>query len=56
MGHYKAFGPDGYGECFYQHHWSTVGLEVIGVVLSFLNGSSSIEEINYTYLTLIPKK
>lgn len=56
MGSYKVHGPDGYGASFYQHHWLTFGFEVTIAVLSFLNGSTSIEKISYTYLTLMLRK
>lgn len=57
MGLYKAPGPNGYSTSFYQHHWSIVELEITtSIVLSFLHGLASIEEINFTYLVLIPKK
>lgn len=56
MGRYKTPGLDGYGAGFYQHHWSIVGPKITTYVLSFLIGSASIKEINYTYLALIPKK
>lgn len=56
MGPYKAPGPDGIGASFFQHHLSVVESDVTTAVLSFLNGSASIAEINSTYLALIPKK
>jgi hypothetical protein len=52
----KALGPDRYGVCFYQKHWSVVGEEVRKVVLNFLNFGIFDPSINYTYLALIPKK
>lgn len=55
MGPYKAPSLYGYGACFYQDHWSVVGKEVCHVVLSFLNSNADIEDINFTYLVLIPK-
>lgn len=56
MAPYKTPRPDGFGAYFYQYHWSTLGFKITEAVLSFLNGSSSITYINYTYLALISKK
>lgn len=56
MDSYKAPGLDGFGACFYQYHWSVVGVEVTIVVLFYLNGSYSVADINHTYPALIPKK
>lgn len=52
---YKAPGPNGYWTCFYQDYWHVVGDEVCEVVLSFLNSNDSIENINFTFLVMIPK-
>lgn len=56
MGPYKAPGPDGFGACFYQYHWPSVGTSITKVILSYLNGSPSVANINLTYLTIIDKK
>lgn len=56
MGPYKAPGPDRYGACFHQYQRPTIGTNITKVVLSYLNGSSSIANISFTYLALIPKK
>lgn len=55
MGPLKSPGPDGFGACFYQNHWDTIGEEVCNAVLSFLNGNSLFSSINFTYIALIPK-
>lgn len=55
MGPYKALGSNGYGDCFYQDHWSIVGKEVCKFVLSFLNHNPKIEDINHTYLVIIQR-
>jgi len=51
----KSIGPDGFGVCFYQKHWPTVGLEVRKSILDFLNSDCFYAGINVTYITLIPK-
>jgi hypothetical protein len=51
----KSPGPDGFGVCFYQKHWPTVGPEVRKSVLDFLNSDCFDAGINVTYITLIPK-
>ncbi|XP_042972799.1 uncharacterized protein LOC122304606 [Carya illinoinensis] len=40
MGPYKALGLDGYGACFFQHHWSTMKGAVCQALLSFLNDNT----------------
>jgi hypothetical protein len=52
----KAPRPDGFSAEFYQQQWSIVGPEVCKVVLHFLNGARMEENINATYISLIPKK
>jgi hypothetical protein len=52
----KAPGPDGYGVCFYQKHWDTVGGEAQTAVLDFLNNGIFDPLINSTFIALIPKK
>lgn len=51
----KAPGPDGYGACFFQSHWGTVGPSVRQAVLKFLNLGIFDSSINYTFLALIPR-
>jgi hypothetical protein len=52
----KAPGPDGYGVCFYQKHYETVGGEVQTAVLEFLNNGTFDPLIDSTFIALIPKK
>lgn len=57
----KALGLDGFHALFYQKYWDIKGLEVLRVVLSFLNGNISMMELNETFLVIIlnvkdPKK
>lgn len=56
MGPRKALGPDGYGVCFFQDHWSIMREKVCQIVLYFLNSRHSLAEINFTHIVLIPKK
>ena len=41
---------------FYQKYWHIVGTSVSTAVLSVLNSSKILRKINFTYLSLIPKK
>lgn len=51
----KSLGLDGFGVCFYQKHWDTIGDEVRKVVLDFLNNGIFYPSINATFIALIPK-
>jgi len=51
----KAPGPDGFGVCFYQQHWDTVGDRVRRVALEFLNKGTIDLAFNSTFIVLIPK-
>lgn len=51
----KAPGPDGFGVCFFQHHWNTVEGEVTSTVLSFFNSGMLDPSINTTLVAFIPK-
>ena len=52
----KAPGPDGMPPLFYQHYWNTIGNDVTQSVLHFLNSACLPENLNHTFITLIPKK
>ncbi|XP_074271423.1 uncharacterized protein LOC141595357 [Silene latifolia] len=52
----KAPGPDGMNGLFYQTYWHVVGQRVVAIVLGILRGELSPEQINKTYIVLIPKK
>ncbi|KAK3218113.1 hypothetical protein Dsin_012083 [Dipteronia sinensis] len=51
----KALGLDGLPAFFYQKFWPTVGKNVTNVCLGCLNERGSLEEVNGTLITLIPK-
>jgi hypothetical protein len=51
----KAPGPDGFPAHFFQRNWELCGKEVTALVLRILRGIDSPEEINSTFIVLIPK-
>ena len=51
----KSPGPDGMPPLFFQHYWDLVGKNITTYVLSFLNSASLPENLNHTFITLIPK-
>lgn len=51
----KAPGPDGFGVCFFQQHWDTVGAAVRDAILDFLNNGNFDPTINATFIALTPK-
>ncbi|XP_062230134.1 uncharacterized protein LOC133927739 [Phragmites australis] len=51
----KPLGLDGFPAHLFQKHWDICGNEVTAIVLRLLNGEDSLEEINKTFIVLIPK-
>ena len=51
----KAPGPDGFPAHFFQKHWDLCGDEVTRMIIRVLDGADSPEEINNTFIVLIPK-
>ena len=41
---------------FYQHYWDTIGNDVTHSVLHFLNSACLLDNLNHTFITLIPNK
>ena len=51
----KAPDPNGFPAHFFQRNWDLYGDEVTDMVLRVLSGDDSLEEINKTFIILIPK-
>uniref|UniRef100_A0A8R7TPD7 Reverse transcriptase domain-containing protein n=1 Tax=Triticum urartu TaxID=4572 RepID=A0A8R7TPD7_TRIUA len=51
----KASGPDGFPAHIFQRHWDLCGEEVTCMVIRLLEGDDSPEDINNTFIVLIPK-
>lgn len=51
----KAPGPDGMPGLFYRHYWQIVGDQLVAAVQSFFRDGWLLQELNHTYITLIPK-
>lgn len=55
FGHFKAPGPDGFQAIFCQSQWQIIGSSFCNMIRSILSNPRRIEEINDTFITLIPK-
>lgn len=51
----KAPGPDGFPAHFFQRHWELCGDEVTRMIIRVLSGEDSPEDINKTFIVMIPK-
>lgn len=51
----KAPRPDGLPTLFFHKYWSTVGKDVVVVALEVLNNQRDPDDINSTFIALIPK-
>jgi hypothetical protein len=51
----KALDPNGFGVCFFQRHWPTVGDSFRKAALDFLNLGIFDHSVNSTFIVLIPK-
>lgn len=52
----KAPGPNGMPLFFYQRHWHIIGPSITKALLLALNSGIFPKDLNYTFITLIPKK
>ena len=52
----KSPGPDGFQAFFFQKCWDILGEDLWRAIEASQNGGSLLAEINYSFLTLIPKK
>lgn len=51
----KTPGPDGMPAQFFQEFWTQVSPSVTNYCLNVLNHGFSVQDVNFTYITLIPK-
>ncbi|XP_074293216.1 uncharacterized protein LOC141620178 [Silene latifolia] len=51
----KAPGPDGFSSAFFKDSWSIIGDEVCFVVLDFFANGKLLQQVNHTFITLLPK-
>ena len=52
----KAQGPNGMNPLFFQKYWHIVGTDVSNAVLDCINYGNILHSINFTHITLIPKR
>ena len=52
----KSPGPDGFQAFFFQKCWDILGEDLWRAIEASRNGGSLLAEINYSFITLIPKK
>ena len=52
----KASGPDGFPMEFFQEFWEIINMDLWEVVKESLQNKQMLRALNYTLLTLIPKK
>ena len=51
----KALGPDGFNGLFLKKCWNIVKKDFINLCNDFISGTSALESINGSYITLVPK-
>ena len=56
MASLKALGPDGMPPLFYQHYWNLIVDDISNTMLHYFNSATLPENLNHTFITLIPKK
>lgn len=47
--------PDGLSTLFYQKYWEIIGHDITEYTLNILNNNGNVNDINHTYISLIPK-
>ena len=52
----KAPGPNDMNPLFFQKYWHIVGTDVSNAVLDCINSGNILRGINFSYITLIPKR
>ena len=55
MGSLKSPGPDGFPPLFFKHYWNIVNKEVTEAVKNFFSSGRLLQQLNHTFITLIPK-
>jgi hypothetical protein len=56
LGSSKAPGPDGFTALFYKKYWHVVRSEVLNCVWDFFLNKNMSNELNHTFITLVPKQ
>jgi hypothetical protein len=56
MNRCSAPGPDGFGPSFYSATWQTIGADVMDFLQSFQDDNVQLENVNRSYMVLLPKK
>lgn len=52
----KAFGPNDFTLSFFKAGWEVVGMDVIVATKHYFSTGRFLKEVNYTFISLIPKK
>jgi hypothetical protein len=52
----KAPGPNGFLASFFQKAWPVIGDDFCAAILEFFMFGKLLREVNFTIITLIPKK
>ncbi|XP_074305227.1 uncharacterized protein LOC141640275 [Silene latifolia] len=52
---HKAPGPNGFSSAFFKDSWNIVGEDVCQAILDFFHTGKMLQQINHTFISLIPK-
>ena len=52
----KSPGPDGFNGLFFKKCWHIISKDFYALAAAFHEGTANLENINYSYITLVPKK